>query len=176
MHSDVASVRQIAQVGFRDDGAYCAKPGSFGRGAGKTSRSKCEKSYGVSCDKKGLLYYPKCSEYGEKTGRGSSFHAVGCCVCSPNCPSGFKDIGVSCQKPASYGRGAGKTCPQIHDGSSLEKAEANFDFFSWIMYMLFVKLHQKYGGHEEEMAYFREKASNGFSIFQDTVSARVDAY
>jgi len=43
------------------------------------------------------LYYPKCKD---------GFHAVGCCVCSPNCVNGMTDIGVSCQKK-SYGRGAG---------------------------------------------------------------------
>ena len=49
---------------------------------------------------------------------------MGCCVCSPDCPAGFSDIGVSCKKPMyardagspdttiqakdSYGRGVGK--------------------------------------------------------------------
>ena len=45
----------------------------------------------------GLLVYPKCR---------ANFQAVGCCVCSPDCPGGMTDIGVSCQKP-SHGRGVG---------------------------------------------------------------------
>ena len=75
---------------FRDDGAYCYKPKSYGRGAG--SIHKCE-----NCEKWGALWYPKCK---------ASFHNVACCVCSPDCPSGMTDIGISCQKH-SYGRTAG---------------------------------------------------------------------
>jgi len=88
---------QDCPSGFRNDGAYCAKPGSYGRGAGHTSQSTCERKEGKPCEKNGLLWYPKCAE---------NFHNVACCVCSPNCPSGMTDIGVSCQKQ-SYGRGAG---------------------------------------------------------------------
>src|SRR5208337_4277587 len=47
---------------------------------------------------RGIPLYPKCK---------ANFHAVGCCVCSPDCPSDMTDIGVSCAKE-SYGRGAGK--------------------------------------------------------------------
>ncbi len=43
------------------------------------------------------MFYPKCKP---------GFHPVGCCVCSPDCPTGMSDIGVSCQKQ-SYGRTAG---------------------------------------------------------------------
>ncbi|GAB4177018.1 MAG: hypothetical protein Fur006_08410 [Coleofasciculaceae cyanobacterium] len=82
---------------FRDDGAYCAKPKSYGRGAGYTSRGKCERETNKSCEKSGLLYYPKCNE---------GFKAAGCCVCSPQCPGGMTDIGVSCHKQ-SYDRGVG---------------------------------------------------------------------
>ena len=56
----------------------------------------------------GLLCYPKCR---------SGFHNVGCCICSPNCPSKMTDIGISCAKH-SYGRGAGKiplTCRSNED-------------------------------------------------------------
>ena len=60
--------------------------------------ARCEAAHGRgNCEKNGLIVYPKCK---------TSFHAVGCCVCSPDCPSGMTDIGVSCQKN-SYGRGAG---------------------------------------------------------------------
>ena len=84
---------------FRDDGMFCYKPKSYGRGAGYTGKSLCEKHEGEgNCEKNGLLWYPKCHD---------SFHNVGCCVCSPNCPSDMKDIGISCTKN-SYGRTVGK--------------------------------------------------------------------
>jgi len=84
---------------YRDDGAFCYKPSSYGRGAGYPlwSKQKCNDENSNGCEKYGLLYYPKC-----KTG----FHNVGCCICSPDCPSGQTDIGISCAKK-SYGRGAG---------------------------------------------------------------------
>lgn len=100
----------ICPSGFRDDGAFCAKPAAYGRGAGYPwkfgdkafnydgARRRCEKNHGQGrCEMNGLIYYPKCAE---------NFHNVGCCVCSPNCPSGFNDIGVSCEKQ-TYGRGVG---------------------------------------------------------------------
>ncbi len=93
--------------GFRDDGAYCAKPSSYGRGSGYAAWDKdlCNKEHpDVGCEQNGLMWYPKCK---------TNFHSVGCCVCSPDCPPGFTDIGVSCQKK-SYGRGAGTVlqCPE----------------------------------------------------------------
>lgn len=42
-----------------------------------------------NCERYGLIVYPKCDP---------SYHAVGCCVCSPDCPPGTTDIGVSCHK------------------------------------------------------------------------------
>lgn len=77
--------------GFRDDGAFCFKPGPYGRGVG--SFSQCD-----NCEKWGLLWYPKCKP---------SFHNVACCICSPDCPEGMKDIGISCAKK-THGRGIGK--------------------------------------------------------------------
>ena len=93
---------------FKDTGAHCLKPGSYGRGAGYVlwDKKKCEEDHkprfiegkrvpvvyeagATYCEKSGLLWYPKCK---------AGFHAVGCCVCSPNCPEETKDIGVSCQK------------------------------------------------------------------------------
>ena len=110
---------QSCPSGFRDDGAYCAKPGPYGRGVGYPwkfgdgfndhgMRSRCQKANPQGCEKNGLIYYPKCRE---------GYHAVGCCICSPNCLLGQTDIGVSCHKK-SYGRGVGKplsTCPSDED-------------------------------------------------------------
>jgi len=84
---------------FRDDGAFCYKPSPYGRGVGYSlwNLGKCEKENSQGCEKNGLLYYPKCKE---------NFYNVGCCVCSPNCPKGMTDIGISCSKD-TYGRGWG---------------------------------------------------------------------
>src|SRR3974390_2815253 len=76
---------------FRDDGDYCAKPDSYGRGGGYISQQICEDNKGTNnCEQwGGWLWYPKCD---------ANFHAFACCVCSPDCPSGMDDIGVSCRK------------------------------------------------------------------------------
>ena len=91
---------QACPADFRDDGAYCGKPGSYGRGAGYViwQGDQCNKDNPQGCEQSGAMWYPKCKP---------NFHAAGCCVCSPDCPPGMNDIGVSCQKP-SYGRGAGE--------------------------------------------------------------------
>jgi len=91
---------QNCPSGFSDTGIDCLKPSSYGRGAGYAAwhESECNNDNSQGCEKYGAMWYPKCKE---------NFHNVGCCVCSPNCPSGMTDIGVSCQKQ-SYGRGAGK--------------------------------------------------------------------
>jgi hypothetical protein len=98
---------QNCPPGYRNDGLFCAKPSSYGRGAGYAlwDEKKCNDEHSdVGCEKNGALWYPKCK---------TNFHSVGCCVCSPNCPSGFgEDIGVSCTKK-TYTRGAGEVmqCP-----------------------------------------------------------------
>jgi hypothetical protein len=95
---------------YTNTGAHCLKPKPYGRGGGYPWKfgdslndsgmfSRCEGDNGRgNCEKNGLVVYPKCR---------AGFHAVGCCVCSPDCPAGMKDIGVSCQKQSS-GRGVGK--------------------------------------------------------------------
>ena len=85
---------------FRDDGAFCYKPSSYGRGVGYPiwDEGKCNRDNSeLGCEKWGAIWYPKCR---------ANFHNVACCVCSPNCPSGMTDIGISCAKD-SYGRTAG---------------------------------------------------------------------
>jgi len=84
---------------FRDDGFECAKPSSYGRGAGypwkfgdamnldKATERCLKDNPTLGCEKNGAIIYPKCKE---------NFHNVGCCVCSPNCPADTTDIGVSC--------------------------------------------------------------------------------
>ncbi len=93
-------------AGFRNDGLYCGKPGA------KTRQSfpwkigdpllpnysgpigRCEAKYGKgNCERGGALIFPKC---------GTGFKPVaGGSVCTPICPSGYSDIGVSCKKPTS---------------------------------------------------------------------------
>ena len=88
-------------TGYTDNGDYCAKPSSYGRGAGYSWQgqdgfsnsgmlSRCQSANPQGCEMNGAIAYPKCN---------SGFTPVGCCVCSPSCPSGWNDIGVSCQKP-----------------------------------------------------------------------------
>ena len=50
----------------------------------------CEADYGAgNCEESGLVVYPKCKP---------GFHAVGCCICSPDCPAGMKlMVGVQVQ-------------------------------------------------------------------------------
>jgi hypothetical protein len=87
--------------GFRNDGAYCFKPAPYGRGAGypwkfgdglndKGMYKRCEKANKQGCEKNGAIVYPKCKP---------GYFNVGCCTCSPKCPSNMKDIGISCHKP-----------------------------------------------------------------------------
>ncbi len=77
---------QSCPAGFTDTGVDCLKPSSYGRGAGYAlwHESECNHDNPQGCEKYGALYYPKCKD---------GFHNVGCCVCSPNCPSGWTDIG-----------------------------------------------------------------------------------
>jgi hypothetical protein len=82
---------QKCPAGFKDTGLDCLKPSSYGRGDGYWiwHKSKCQEQNPQGCEKWGAMWYPKCA---------SGFHNVDCCVCSPDCPAGMKDIGVSCQK------------------------------------------------------------------------------
>ena len=125
---------QSCPSGYHEDGGFCAKPAPIGRGSGRIPDISCPKGYwqrGVGtaawCDNRatwpwdlktcgatktcksteewnGALCYPKCSNYNTGT---VSYHAVGCCTCSPNCPPDFgADIGVSCTKKTTT-RGVG---------------------------------------------------------------------
>ena len=96
---------------WRNDGAYCKKPRSYGRGTGHFKKKNCEKKKGKdNCEKWGALWYPKCRE---------NFHNAACCICSPDCPHRMIDIGISCNKH-SYGRTAGK--PMICKPNQEEQA------------------------------------------------------
>ncbi len=89
-------------AGFRDDGLFCGKPAAYTRPgfpwtpgdpllpnySGPTGR--CEAANGKGkCEQDGAVIYPKCKE---------GFRNIGSNICSPVCPSGMNDIGVSCAK------------------------------------------------------------------------------
>jgi hypothetical protein len=95
-----------------DIGVSCAKPKAYGRGAGYVlwNHGKCVRESGGECERNGLLWYPKCKP---------GYHPVGCCVCSPDCPEGYRDDGAFCVKD-SYGRGGGITRPGCADGHELD--------------------------------------------------------
>ena len=105
---------------FRDDGAFCFKPEPYGRGAGYVvwDEAACKRD-GLAkesggCEQCLALHYPKCKP---------GFHATGCNICSPDCPAGMTDIGISCAKQ-SYGRGAGTVVTACEPGMEKDPAGA----------------------------------------------------
>lgn len=114
---------QDCPKGFRDDGAFCAKPAPYGRGVGfpwkfgdkafslDAARARCAKKHGRgNCEKSGQIIYPKCKP---------GYKNVGCCVCSPICPSGMgTDIGVSCTKKSYTRRTILPSCPPGMDADA----------------------------------------------------------
>ena len=116
-------------AGWRNDGVFCAKPvagAPYGVGAGygwkvgdgpsnyDPAGARCRADNpGVGCSKEGLIWYPNC-----KTG----YKKSGLLICSPDpvqCPLGFLDIGVSCEKPV-YDRGVGVIPNACGAGQQLE--------------------------------------------------------
>ena len=111
--------------GFRNDGAFCAKPPPYTVPAGTIPRlGPCPPGTtddGTSCWSRTFpwtirrtafqrgracpagmrmdagLCYQRCRE---------GYHNVGALICSPNCPPGMTDIGVSCAR-GTHTRGAG---------------------------------------------------------------------
>ena len=74
---------------------------------------RCQAAHGAgNWQKHGLIFYPKCRA-------GSA--AVGGNSCSPVCPAGMTDIGVSCQK-RSYGRTAGRPLSTCGPGQEQDAA------------------------------------------------------
>ena len=94
---------QNCPAGFSDDGAFCGKPAAYGRGWGHPWQiqdgfsnsgmlSRCQASEGRACEMWGAMAYPTCKD---------GFASFGSNVCSPVCPAGMPDIGVSCTKQTS---------------------------------------------------------------------------
>jgi len=98
---------------FTDIGLFCEKPSAYGRGAGHETEHNCLVSGDAGaakngCEQWGLLWYPKCDP---------SYHNFACCICSPDCPSGYSDTGIGCTKP-TYSRGVG-TIPSIFSATTI---------------------------------------------------------
>lgn len=99
---------QNCPAGFTDTGAHCLKSQSYGRGDwshtwalhNKGACDEQNKAVG-GCEQWGAFYYQKCKK---------GFKPVLCCVCSPECPPGMKDIGVSCQKDSYVERPITPSC------------------------------------------------------------------
>lgn len=128
-------------AGFRDDGLHCAKPAAYGRGAGYPwkfgdkafsldgARARCARANPQGCEKVGEIIYPLCRE---------GFRPIGSNICSPTCPSGFTDIGVSCQKQ-TYDRGAGKIPKSVGGSCKVDYASRlpngtprRYDQMTWL--------------------------------------------
>ena len=102
---------QKCPSGFTNTGGHCLKPAPLTRGRGYGRKSKCENKFGKgNCVKNGALWYRRCP---------AGYHKKALLWCSPDCPSGMRDIGVSCQKK-SYGRGVGTVSNRCPSGHSKE--------------------------------------------------------
>ena len=99
---------QDCPANYRNDGYWCFKPSPYGRDTFAIwDMEPCKRKYpSLGCEQWGLFIYDKCKP---------NFHNVACCICSPDCPAGMTDIGISCQKGA-YGRGAGTPLVCTEDG------------------------------------------------------------
>ncbi len=98
---------QNCTSGWTDNGVGCTKPVPYGRGGGYPWKfgdgfnnngmlGRCGRANPQGCEMNGAIAYPRCKP---------GYHAVGCCICSPDCPSGMTDVGVSCTK-STANRGA----------------------------------------------------------------------
>lgn len=103
-------------AGFRDDGLYCYKPGPVQRAAFKwefgdkpfsldDARARCAQSdlgrqYGCGTFNADTIVYSLCPP-------SYTTAPVITNLCTPVCPAGMTDIGISCQK-STYDRGVGR--------------------------------------------------------------------
>ncbi|QJR16582.1 esterase/lipase family protein [Usitatibacter palustris] len=107
---------QPCPAGFTDHGVGCTKPAPYGRGAGYPWKggdglsdngmfARCRAANPAGCEKDGLIVYPVCRP---------GYHKVGCCICSPTCPSGMTDTGIACTKKTAS-RGTPKSPSRTFD-------------------------------------------------------------
>lgn len=79
-------------TGFRDDGLLCTKTAPYSVGVGRVSENLCKSNskFESGCHEVVGLWYPKCK---------AGYLNVGGSTCSPECPSGWSDTGLSCKRP-----------------------------------------------------------------------------
>jgi pimeloyl-ACP methyl ester carboxylesterase len=121
---------QNCPSGYADHGVGCTKPAPYGRGAGYPWKfgdglnnngmlSRCRSANSQGCEMNGAIAYPRCR---------AGYHQVGCCVCSPDCPSGMTDTGATCTKKtatrgvgtspsASFNLFSSTAIPELRNGS-----------------------------------------------------------
>lgn len=105
--------------GWRDDGAFCKKPDSYSRGTLWFSENNCKKANPQGCERSWGAIYPKCKP-------GYVAHVA--TECSPKCPAGMKDIGISCQKDSYVVRPITPHCgsKEYDAGLCYNKCKENF--------------------------------------------------
>ncbi|KAF0686878.1 Aste57867_21352 [Aphanomyces stellatus] len=88
-------------VGVSDLGIWCTKPAAYTRpGHAIWDQAKCNAEVvaatggaNPSCEKCAFMWFPPCK---------SGFHAIGCFICTPDCPVGTTDDGAFCRKDAYF--------------------------------------------------------------------------
>lgn len=155
--------------GFRNDGDFCYKPDSYGRGVGYAiwDEGKCNSQNKQGCEKNLLMYYPKCQE---------NFHNVGCCTCSPDCPSNMNDIGISCHKSEMYYRDIGSPldCSQNHNNNSASSNDPDLNNKKSILEILLQQQAQQLSTLEREMQYNVKSLSDHLKKMREKIFKRYD--
>jgi hypothetical protein len=123
---------QTCPAGFVDNGIGCTKPAPQGRGAGfawqaqdgisnEGMLARCSaQSGGKACEMWGAMAYPVCN---------AGLTPFGANICSPVCPAGFADVGVSCLKPNSTRAPITAKCPAgtvYEDGLCYKACESGY--------------------------------------------------
>lgn len=129
---------------FSDIGLFCEKPTAYGRGAGHATENGCLNSddHGAAtngCERNGGLWYPKCDP---------AFHNFDCCICTPNCPTGYTDTGIGCTKP-TYGRGVG-SIPSLFSPGTITAIIVGFIIFIIIIVIIYFSMSGHKHHHSDQ--------------------------
>jgi hypothetical protein len=122
---------QDCPAGYFDDGAFCRKTGSYGRGFGFPWQAvdgvsnagmlaRCQTSTAGTCEMWGAIAYPTCKP---------GYYAAGANICAQGCPAGMTDIGVSCTKQTYMRATLSGQCPAgktYEDGLCYDSCGAGF--------------------------------------------------
>jgi hypothetical protein len=116
----VASCMQSCPTGYTDDGLFCRKPSTaYGRGVGypwqfgdppdnSAMLARCEAGEKTKCEMCLLVAYPVCKP---------GYEPAGCNICTPVCPPGMTNLGVSCAKDTYFRDTA---LPKCADGETYD--------------------------------------------------------